>query len=114
MAVEVSTKPADKPKKKFMEAEVSVTEETPNGETLVDASTEKHEMEGLDVAENENAEVEFGLTTIIPTGEFTNIRVHVGAKCRCEGDTDMMDAVFDGLKDWVDTKLTNVVEELTS
>ena len=61
-----------------------------------------------------DAEIEFGLQSIIPTGDYQNIRVIVGAKCRCEADTDVMDGTFKVIKDWVDNKIHDVITEITS
>lgn len=104
-------------KKAFMETETVVTAEvagTQEGSgTIMDAETEKVEFEAVVEAAGEpGAEIEFGLQCIIPTGEYTNVRVSVGAKVKCEADTKVMDATFNVVKGWVDNKISGVVAEI--
>ncbi len=108
------------PKKQFAGAETVVSEVADGeaGEEVVNTLIESEAvpMEAEIVQPNgvdKDAEVEFGMQFIIPTGQFQNIRVSVGIKCRCEGDPVIMDGTFDVLKNWVDTKLTGVVKEIT-
>ncbi len=108
----------------FGDAEVEITKpgDTVDGqakEAIVSNEAEKVEIpfditHGDGEPANTNAEIEFGLQILIPTGEYQNIRVSVGVKCRCEDDTDVMDAVFAHLAKWTDNKITRVVKEITS
>lgn len=107
--------------KQFMESEVVVStpSETEPGNEEKDieiiAEVTAHEVSSALVQPNggpPDAEVEFGLGTIIPTGQYTNIRVHVGAKVRCEADLDVMGATFEEVKTFVDDKITEVIAEI--
>lgn len=110
----VTVKPKAGSKKKQADAEMTVTKNDGETETIdtvvekVDVPVEMVQpaMEAL------NAEVEFGLQAIVPTGEYQNVRVSVGIKCRCEADTEVIDATFDHLKGWVDVKISEVVAEI--
>ena len=110
MTVNIKGKP-----KQFATAETEVSNE---GETVETQS----EVESVQIPESIaapngaalDAEVEFGLQSIIPTGDYQNIRVIVGIKCRCEADSDIIDATFNICKDWVDEKITSVIAEITN
>ena len=104
--------PKAKGKKAFADAETAVSNDS---EKNVKVKAEKVEIPIEVVSPNGialDAEIEFGLQTIIPTGEFQNIRVVVSCKCRCEADTDVMDSTFEVIKDWVDNKISSVTEEI--
>ncbi len=119
----VNIKNAAGDKVAYADAEIDITKPGEMGadgqakEAIVSSEAEKVEIP-FDVTQtkdgNMNAEVEFGLQMLIPTGEYQNIRVSVGVKCKCEDDTDVMDAVFSHLADWTDKKITAVVKDITS
>lgn len=95
---------------KTADAEVSVMK----GHTQEIVKQEKVELPMGDdeVDQDMDAEVEFGLQAVVPTGEYENIRVSVGLKCKCAADTDVIEETFGHLKDWVDAKITKIVAEI--
>lgn len=112
MSVTVKSKSGGK--KKPADGEVTIDASTKNEENI-DTIMEKVEVPADIVAPNEitlNAEVEFGLQAIVPTGQYQNVRVNVGIKCKCEADTEVIEATFQHLKSWVDEKITEVVTEI--
>lgn len=107
--------------KQFMETEVQTSTPSPDApgdasaDTVIANEVTQQEIDPAVVTPNggdPDAEVEFALGTIIPTGQFTNIRVHVGAKVRCEADLEVMDSTFDVVKGFVDNKITEVIAEI--
>lgn len=115
MVVSMKPKGEGEKKKAYMQAETMVAEGSAGSdqETVVQHESEVVDMgDKMPTSNGLDAEIDFSLGAVIPTGEFANIRVHVGAKVACEADTDVMNSTFDVVKDWVDNKISEVIAEI--
>ena len=106
-------------KQQEMALEAAVNQ-APNGVGTVDithpdGSEESHQEAVLVAAPVENpafVTVSMGLTRNL--GNFESLKVLVGVTSRCENTPESIEETYDVLKEWVDTKVSEVSAEVDS
>jgi hypothetical protein len=58
------------------------------------------------------SKVTFGLQALVSTGSYENVRVNIEITQACDSGMEQIDAAFNDLKDYVDTQMFEILQEI--